>query len=349
MKSKFSVSYLGVQVGALPTYYISIYKAPRAVISSLEALRNKFFIEAEIDERKMTWISWKKVLDHKQDGGLGIGDHPLKFRFPRLFALETNKLISVSERKRQGIGLASFRHHPKGFAESTQWEEMLELLNTVHLSSMAGRWAQTLHGDNMKRIESWRKVVNKITNKLSSWKVKNFRFRNYTIALWAQVVKAGHGEDGDQPLKFRFPRLFALETNKLISVSKRKRQGIGLASFRHHPKGCAESTQWEEILELFNTVHLSSMAGRWAQALHGMGSFTVSFAWVFIDNKYLITCGEPTSLRLDCTMVGSGCFEIKFVYSMVGLVLQYSDQEDAKTKFSSLILLLMVACVSSKK
>ena len=38
-----------------------------------------------------------------------IGDQPLKFRFPRLFSLETNKLITVAERKREGIGLASFR------------------------------------------------------------------------------------------------------------------------------------------------------------------------------------------------------------------------------------------------
>ncbi|GJW50549.1 RNA-directed DNA polymerase, eukaryota, reverse transcriptase zinc-binding domain protein, partial [Tanacetum coccineum] len=242
-----------------------------------------------------------------------------------------------------------------------------------------------------------------------------WRFQSYPNALWVQVVKAVHGKDGDQPLKFRFPRLFALETNNLISVAERKRQGIGLASFRRHPGGSVESTQWEEMLELLNTVNLSSMTDRWAWMLHGMGSFTVSSARVFIDNKYLITGGEPTSwcnlipikinvmawrlsldklptrlnldargidvptvlcpicgehsehgsnlrlsdrdrkqqddfdscLRLDCSMVGSGCSEIKSVYSMVGLVFQYPDEEDAKTKFSSLILLLMVACVGS--
>nr|GEX23420.1 RNA-directed DNA polymerase, eukaryota, reverse transcriptase zinc-binding domain protein [Tanacetum cinerariifolium]GEX43349.1 RNA-directed DNA polymerase, eukaryota, reverse transcriptase zinc-binding domain protein [Tanacetum cinerariifolium] len=157
----------------------------------------------------MTWISWKKVLAHKQDGGLGVNI---------IYALNHALLF---------------------------------------------KWI--------------------------------WRFRNNPNALWVQVVKAIHAEDGDQPLKFRFPRLFALETNTLISMAERKMQGIGLASFRRHLRGGVESTQWEEMLELLDTVHLSSMADRWAWTLHGMGSFTVSSARVFIDNKYLITGGEPTS------------------------------------------------------
>lgn len=99
---------------------------------------------------------------------------------------------------------------------------------------------------------------------------------------------------GDQTLKIRFPRLFALETNKLITVAERKRQGIDLASFRRHPRGGVESTQWEEMLELLDSVQLTSMVDRWAWTLHGTGSFTVSSARVFIDNKVLITDGEPT-------------------------------------------------------
>ncbi|GKA91149.1 hypothetical protein Tco_0813019 [Tanacetum coccineum] len=55
-------------------------------------------------------------------------------------------MFTIAERKRQGIGLASFRLHPRGGVESTQWEEMLELLNMINLSSMADRWACTLQG-----------------------------------------------------------------------------------------------------------------------------------------------------------------------------------------------------------
>ncbi|GJW90755.1 hypothetical protein Tco_0168308 [Tanacetum coccineum] len=97
----------------------------------------------------MVWIQIVKAISNLKEKGvdlLSFWDQPLKFWFPRLFALETNKLISVAERKRQGIGLDSFRRPPKGVAESTQWEEMLELLNTVHLSSMADRCAWSLLG-----------------------------------------------------------------------------------------------------------------------------------------------------------------------------------------------------------
>nr|GEW62771.1 RNA-directed DNA polymerase, eukaryota [Tanacetum cinerariifolium] len=45
---------------------------------------------------------------------------------------------------------------------------------------------------------------------------------------------------------------------------------------------------------------------------------------------------DARGLRLDCSMVGSGCSEIKFVYSMVELVFQYSDEEDAKSIFYTL-------------
>ncbi|GJS54407.1 RNA-directed DNA polymerase, eukaryota [Tanacetum coccineum] len=39
-----------------------------------DSVRWDFLDGAEIDERKMTWISWKKVLAHKQDGGCNIRD-----------------------------------------------------------------------------------------------------------------------------------------------------------------------------------------------------------------------------------------------------------------------------------
>ncbi|PWA37768.1 reverse transcriptase domain, Reverse transcriptase zinc-binding domain protein [Artemisia annua] len=48
------------------------------------------------------------------------------------------------------------------------------------------------------------------------------------------------------------------------------------------------------MLDLLDTVQLSSMVDRWDWTLHGMGSFSVSSAWIFIDKKVLISDGEPT-------------------------------------------------------
>ncbi|GJX45440.1 hypothetical protein Tco_0262116 [Tanacetum coccineum] len=51
---------------------MSIYKASQAVVKFLESIRNRFFIGVNSDERKATWISWKKVLASKLEGGLGV-------------------------------------------------------------------------------------------------------------------------------------------------------------------------------------------------------------------------------------------------------------------------------------
>nr|GEW76296.1 RNA-directed DNA polymerase, eukaryota [Tanacetum cinerariifolium] len=57
---------------AIPTYYMSLFKAPEGIISLLEKMRNKFFLGADTDDRKITWVCWNKVLAHKNKGGLGV-------------------------------------------------------------------------------------------------------------------------------------------------------------------------------------------------------------------------------------------------------------------------------------
>ncbi|GJX82060.1 RNA-directed DNA polymerase, eukaryota, partial [Tanacetum coccineum] len=59
-------------IGAIPTYYMSMYKASKGVVNQLESIRNKFFIGADMEEHKITWISWKKVLAAHRDRDLGV-------------------------------------------------------------------------------------------------------------------------------------------------------------------------------------------------------------------------------------------------------------------------------------
>ncbi|GKB37953.1 RNA-directed DNA polymerase, eukaryota [Tanacetum coccineum] len=73
-------------LGAIPTYYMSLFKAPEGVIKRLESIRNSFFIGADLGEKKMTWVSWRKTLAHKDRGGLGIHslyalNHALLFKW----------------------------------------------------------------------------------------------------------------------------------------------------------------------------------------------------------------------------------------------------------------------------
>ena len=43
------------------------------MIKYTEAIRNKLFWGAETDEKKLTWIKWKKSMASKKYGGLRIG------------------------------------------------------------------------------------------------------------------------------------------------------------------------------------------------------------------------------------------------------------------------------------
>ncbi|GKG05085.1 hypothetical protein Tco_0315472, partial [Tanacetum coccineum] len=62
---------------------------------------------------------------------LWIGDNLLvKLSFPRLFALEENKDISVADKMNTSI-FSSFRRHVRGGVESQQLDQLLLLLDTV--------------------------------------------------------------------------------------------------------------------------------------------------------------------------------------------------------------------------
>nr|GEU87648.1 RNA-directed DNA polymerase, eukaryota [Tanacetum cinerariifolium] len=60
-------------LGSLSIYFMSLYKVPSSVCNRLESMRNHFFIGADLGEKKMTWVNWKKCLASKKMGGLGIG------------------------------------------------------------------------------------------------------------------------------------------------------------------------------------------------------------------------------------------------------------------------------------
>lgn len=60
-------------LGSTPTFFMLLFKAPMDVLQKIEAMNNNFFVGADLEEKKVTWISWKKVLSQKKyNGGLGV-------------------------------------------------------------------------------------------------------------------------------------------------------------------------------------------------------------------------------------------------------------------------------------
>lgn len=60
-------------LGSLGSYLMSIFLVPMSVLTSLEALRAKFFWGADVDERRMHRVRWDRVLASREEGGLGVG------------------------------------------------------------------------------------------------------------------------------------------------------------------------------------------------------------------------------------------------------------------------------------
>nr|GEY85843.1 RNA-directed DNA polymerase, eukaryota [Tanacetum cinerariifolium] len=97
----------------------------------------------------------------------------------------------------------------------------------------------------------------------------------------------------DVPLYAKFPRLFALELNKVVSVAD-KLNGSLADSFRRDVRGGRESHQMETLNSLLASVSLSNSCDRWFCDLAGDGEFRVNEVRNFIDDLILPSQSEPT-------------------------------------------------------
>ncbi|GKC03630.1 RNA-directed DNA polymerase, eukaryota, reverse transcriptase zinc-binding domain protein [Tanacetum coccineum] len=74
----------GCLANNLPFTYLGV-KVPEGVLSHLESLRNSFFLGADLEDWKITWVCWRKVMANKHLGGLGVSslfalNHALLFK-----------------------------------------------------------------------------------------------------------------------------------------------------------------------------------------------------------------------------------------------------------------------------
>ncbi|GJT35205.1 RNA-directed DNA polymerase, eukaryota, reverse transcriptase zinc-binding domain protein [Tanacetum coccineum] len=67
------LSLIKLILGSLPSYYMSLYLMPTTVRNKLESMRNKFFIGGDQEDKKVTWVKWKKCMASREREGLGIG------------------------------------------------------------------------------------------------------------------------------------------------------------------------------------------------------------------------------------------------------------------------------------
>ncbi|GJZ84431.1 putative RNA-directed DNA polymerase, eukaryota, reverse transcriptase zinc-binding domain protein [Tanacetum coccineum] len=175
-------------LGSLPLYFMSLYMVPISVCNKLESMRNHFFIGADMGEKKMTWVRWKKCLASKNMGGLGIRS---------IFALN--------------VGLL-FKWIWRFLCNSTDlWIKVIKEMYGFHGG---------IFDENMQRssLSPWCGILSSIKalkNKgidllsLCSRKLGN----GVSIRFWDDVWW------GDTCLKSLFPRVYLLDTERTSSVT----------------------------------------------------------------------------------------------------------------------------------
>nr|GEW42979.1 RNA-directed DNA polymerase, eukaryota [Tanacetum cinerariifolium] len=108
--------------------------------------------------------------------------------------------------------------------------------------------------------------------------------------------KLGNGENarfwedrwikGDT-LKKCFPRVYALELCKEITVAMKVTQPCLAFSFRRSPRGGVEQEQFEELVTLVHDVRLVPMSDRWTWTIANSGEIYVASVRQLIDDKTL--------------------------------------------------------------
>nr|GEU48147.1 RNA-directed DNA polymerase, eukaryota [Tanacetum cinerariifolium] len=177
-------------LGAIPTYYMSLFKVPKGILSHLERLRNNFFLGADIDDRKITWVFgvklWRtrimEVIKAIYDN-TGSLDSPIPSRLRS--STWGGILTAINKLKSKGVDLMgfcklvidasvafklqnlnvvfSFRRAVRSGIEESQLMELLQILSSVVLSPASDRWSWTLHGLGEYSVKSAREKIDKQT------------------------------------------------------------------------------------------------------------------------------------------------------------------------------------------
>ncbi|GKD98236.1 RNA-directed DNA polymerase, eukaryota, reverse transcriptase zinc-binding domain protein [Tanacetum coccineum] len=144
--------------GSLGIYYLSLFKAPKFIINTLEKNRARFFWGGSEGNKKMAWVRWENVLASLDQGGLGIGSlkafnlallQKWRWRFttnPDLLWVKLIKAIHGIEAGFDG----------KGCATTGVWSSIVGSTNYLHSHNLIPKDTLKCHPGNGASIRFWK-------------------------------------------------------------------------------------------------------------------------------------------------------------------------------------------------
>ncbi|GJR30955.1 RNA-directed DNA polymerase, eukaryota [Tanacetum coccineum] len=239
-------------LGSSPLYNMSIYKVPKGVLHDMESIRSKFFNGADLSERKITWVAWDRVLASKKNGGLGVSsfhalNRALLLKWVWRFISQDGSIWSRVIRAIYGTSI--------------------DLHSTKYTSNWCSilREVQVLSSKGFDFVSRCKKRVGNGCN------------TRFWLDIWVL----------DCPLSIRFPRIFALEIDKEVSVSVKMGANSIVDSFRRPIRDGVERQQWGDLSSILDTISLSSANDRWSCDVNGDSMFRVKDIRSSLDDIFL--------------------------------------------------------------
>ncbi|GKB38202.1 RNA-directed DNA polymerase, eukaryota, reverse transcriptase zinc-binding domain protein [Tanacetum coccineum] len=210
----------------------------------------------------MVWASWSSLLASKNNGGPGVSS---------FYALNRALMFKWVWRFRtQGSSL---------------WDRVIA----------------AIHGDlgHLHRLptssysSTWMDIV-RVT----------FNLKQQGIDLISYILKkVGNGENslfwddiwmGDTALKEQYPRVYALEASKSISIADKLAHSNVEVSLRRPPRVGVELYQSKDLSSRLVSIQLPMIQGRWIWSLDGTGKFSTESVRKLLDDKRLPKVSSKT-------------------------------------------------------
>ncbi|GJW88402.1 RNA-directed DNA polymerase, eukaryota, reverse transcriptase zinc-binding domain protein [Tanacetum coccineum] len=217
-------------LGAIPIYHMSIFKAPMKVLQNMEAIRARFFNRADLNTRKACWVSWKRVLNSKDRGGLGVSS---------MFAINRALLF---------IWVWRFITH-----KNSIWVRVIKALHGSHgrIGSITNNSYPSVWLSILQEVEVLKskgiELLSFVTPVLGNGKSTSF----WDVA-WC----------GDVALKTLAPRIYDLESRKDIVVASKLAHNDLEKSLRRRPRGVSlnnSNDRWSWSLDGTGDFSVSSV------------------------------------------------------------------------------------------
>lgn len=241
----------------IPTYYLSLFKAPVTVLDGLERIIRKFLWGGSSEVRKIHWVAWERVTSPVDVGGLGLSK-----------LLDVNiALLSKWVWRYRNETSSLWRRVVDAFHGTPRCWSSIPVCNTL-----SGVWSSIVKTISKVRVAE----VN--FNQLLKGEVGNGRSIRFWLDPWIC----------DLPLKEVFPLTFKREREKKSLVSDHYNSDLGLFSgFWASLNGSmseADADETQRLGSLLEGRSLSNRIDKWKWIGRGSNGFSVKVVKEFLGS-----------------------------------------------------------------